>query len=167
MFLEPFIAYYLLDPYRVQGQSMWILRLKYIDPYPEKTREVPHLQSRLSTCNCLYRCNDNLPINPGLLKGGAKSWLLKSTSATAFTMWNDRERSPGDAPLPPDLMNVYLEKMAGKKSGENCLEYSCPGLILPTQPNVHTLVIKSTHEYKYTLAQLSMYHEYFWKPEYE
>ncbi len=45
-------------------------------------------------------------------------------------MWNDRERSSGDASLPPDLMNVYSEKMAGKKSGKNRLEHSCPGLNL-------------------------------------
>ena len=76
------------------------------------------LQSRLSTCNCLYRCNDNYLINLGLSKGGVISWLLKSTSATYFTIWNSRERSPGDAPLPPDLVNVYSEKMAGKKAGK-------------------------------------------------
>ncbi len=79
-------------------------------------------------CICLYSCNDNFSINLGLSKGGATSWLLKSTSATTLTMWNNRERSPGDASLPPDLMNIYSEKMAGKKSGKNWLQYSCPGL---------------------------------------
>ncbi len=86
------------------------------------------LQSRLSTCICLYSCNDNFPTNLGLSKGDATSWLLKSTSATTFTMWNNRERSPGDAPLPPNLMNIYSEKMVGKKSGKNWLECRCPGL---------------------------------------
>ncbi len=90
----------------------------------------PYIQSRLSTCICPYSCNDNFPTNLGLSKGGATSWFLKSTSATTLTMWNNRERSPGDAPLPPDLMNIYSEKMAGRKSGKNWLGYSCPGLIL-------------------------------------
>ena len=44
------------------------------------------VQSRLSTCICLYSCNDNYSINLGLSKGGATSWLLKSTSATTLTM---------------------------------------------------------------------------------
>ena len=61
-------------------------------------------------------------------KGGATSWLLKSTSTTTFTMWNNRERSPGVAPLPPDLMNIYSEKKWREKSWKNWLEYSCPGL---------------------------------------
>ena len=40
----------------------------------------------MNSFNCLCRCNDNFPINLGLLEGSATSWLLKSTSATTFTM---------------------------------------------------------------------------------
>ena len=72
------------------------------------------LQSRLSTCICLCSCNDNFPINPGLSKGGATSWLLKSTLA----------------PLPPDLMNIYSGKMAGiraEKIGLNIAAQDCLG----------------------------------------
>ena len=67
---------------------------------------------------------------PGTLnlsKGSASSLLLESTSATAFTIRNKRERLPGDASLP--LMNIYSEKVAGK-SRNNWLEYSHPGLFL-------------------------------------
>ncbi len=55
--------------------------------------------------------NDNFAINLVLSKGRATSWLPKSTSATAFTMRNNREKLQGDAPLPPALMNIYSEKM--------------------------------------------------------
>ncbi len=30
-------------------------------------------------------------------------------------MWNNRERSPGDTSLPPDLMNIYSEKKQPEK----------------------------------------------------
>ena len=73
------------------------------------------VQSGRTTCNHLYRYNYNFPINLGLSKSAAISWLLKTTSATAFTMRSTRQGLPGDAPLPPDLMNIYSKKMAGKK----------------------------------------------------
>ncbi len=75
-------------------------------------------QSVLITCNHLYRYNDNFSIILGLSKGTAISWLLKSTSATAFAVRSNRERLPGDAPVPPDLMNLFKEN-GGKKEWEN------------------------------------------------
>ncbi len=94
--------------------------------------------------------NDNFSINFGLSKVCGTSWLLKSTSACsaiAFTMRNNRERLPGDAPLPPALMNIYSEKMAGEKSGKNWLQYSHPGLTYKTAREcnqmTHTVLTKS------------------------
>ncbi len=43
------------------------------------------------------------------------SWTLKNTSANTFTMRSNRERLPGDAPLPPGLINIYSKKMMGKR----------------------------------------------------
>ncbi len=71
----------------------------------------------------VYHYNDNFPIILGLSKGRAISWLLKTTSATSFTMRSNRERLPGDAPLPPDLMNIYSKEMVGKKSGRILFEW--------------------------------------------
>ena len=34
------------------------------------------------------------------------------------TFRNNKESLPGDAPLPPALMNIYSEKMAGKRAGK-------------------------------------------------
>ncbi len=76
------------------------------------------MQSWLTTYNCLSTFNDNFSINLGLSKGGETSWIIKSTSAAAFTMRNNRERLLGNAPLPPALMNIYSEKVAGKKQLE-------------------------------------------------
>ena len=46
------------------------------------------------------------------------SWTLKSTAATSFTIENNWESLPGDAPLLPFLMNINSEKKAGKIGGK-------------------------------------------------
>ncbi len=67
-------------------------------------------QSGLSTCNCLYRCNDNFPINLGLFKGGATSWRLKT-----HHFYN--VRSPGDAcTLATGSHECLFRKNGGKKN---------------------------------------------------
>ena len=45
--------------------------------------------------------------------------VTKKDQCYLFTMRCNRERLPGDAPLPPNLMNIYSKKMAGKKEWEN------------------------------------------------
>ena len=79
----------------------------------------------ITTCNPLSHYNKTFPINLGLSNHVTISWTLKSTSATTFTIRNSRERLPGDASLPPSLMNIYSKKMAGKKVGKFWLKY-CP-----------------------------------------
>ncbi len=54
-------------------------------------------------------------------------------------MRGNRERLPGDAQLPPDLMNMYSKKMAGKKAGKFCFNsftQDCSlARLLPTELN--------------------------------
>ncbi len=45
-------------------------------------------QSRLSTCICLYSCNDNFPINLGLWKGGATSCPSITTALSCLKCAN-------------------------------------------------------------------------------
>ena len=66
-----------------------------------------------------------------LSKDSVISWCLKSTTANTFTMRNNRGKLPGYAPVPPYLMNIYSEKVVGKKSGEilpECLKATRGGL---------------------------------------
>ncbi len=81
------------------------------------------IQIDITTCNPLSHYNETFPFILALSKHMAISWTLKNTSATTFTLRSNRERLPGDAPLPPGLMNIYSKKMAGKKGGKILLEY--------------------------------------------
>ncbi len=52
--------------------------------------------------------------------------------APVLTFRNNKESLPGDAPLPPALMNIYSEKNGGKKSGKAGLNIAAQDCILNT-----------------------------------